>query len=106
MFAEKKITKIKNKFLAALMLATLFCFAIGAGISVAHAVSHDVNHVKDFRHCAVCSFSNSQNKILVTTDVTFFAATFFLVFALRNFNRVKLSYLLTSYYSQAPPKVS
>jgi hypothetical protein len=106
MFAEKKITKIKNKFFTALMLLALFCFAFGAVISVAHAVSHDVHQVKDFHNCALCSFSNSQNKILIAPEISLLVAAFFLVFALRNFNRVKLSYLLSSNQSRAPPKVS
>jgi hypothetical protein len=103
MLTKKKITKIKNKFLAALVFASLFCFVVNAGISSVHAVSHDINHAKDLHHCTICSVSNLQSQFLTFANPNFVAAIFFLIFALRNFNRVKLSYLLSSYNSQAPP---
>jgi len=106
MISKNKITKIKNKLVAAMLFATLFCFALGAGISAVHAVSHhsSISHqAKDFHHCTICSFSNSQNQILAASDLVFVAAAFYFLFTLRFFNRVKLSYLTSSKHSRAPP---
>jgi len=135
MSVKNKITKITNKFTAFAKIALLFCFVASASISLLHSFSHQVNTsvegsvvkvsthkenffqklifshngkplTKNFHDCFLCSFSNSQNQALISADLFFFTAAFFLVFALRFFDRVKLSYLLSSSYSRAPPRRS
>ncbi len=69
--------------------------------------SHDKNKShKNFDDCVLCSFSNLQNQIFLTDNIFFFSSFFILIFALRFYNFSKLSYLLTSKLSRAPPFIS
>lgn len=56
--------------------------------------------------CLICSFSSFQDKIVFAVNPFFFAAFFYLIFCARKFSRIKLSYLLSSFSSRAPPAVS
>ena len=56
--------------------------------------------------CSLCTLSNLQNQVLFSSAFAFVVMAFYLAFISRDFNRVKLSYLLFSYSSRAPPQVS
>jgi hypothetical protein len=104
--------KIQSKFTKLCAFFFLSIFVAGGSISLAHSFSHqsDVVSQEKTSHkthdCYSCSFSTFQNQISLTPNLAFYAAFFFVVFALRKFNRVKLSYLLTSKTSRAPPVIS
>ena len=57
----------------------------------------------NFHDCLLCSFFNSQNHNIPLPNPILFLASFFLVFFLRAFDREKLSFLLSSNSSRAPP---
>ncbi len=65
--------------------------------------SHSKSSDKKSENCFLCSVSNFQNQITLPANLVFYAAFFFLAFAFRQFNRVKLSYLLASKAPRAPP---
>ncbi len=65
--------------------------------------AHEKSSGKKSENCFLCSFSNSQNQIALAPNFIFCAAAFYLAFALRSFDRVKLSYLLSSKAPRAPP---
>jgi hypothetical protein len=104
--------KIQSKFTKLCAFFFLAIFVAGVTISVAHSFSHqsDAASQEKTSHkthdCYFCSFSAFQNQISLTPNLAFYAAFFFMVFALRKFNRVKLSYLLASKASRAPPVIS
>ena len=56
--------------------------------------------------CSLCALSNLQNQVLFSAVFAFAITAFYLAFISRDFNRVKFSYLLSSYSSRAPPQVS
>lgn len=116
-------------FLLPLLLAL---FISSKAILFAHSLSHQFQHSNNFvtaensilekiisshfanfadaskkaEDCSLCELWNLQNQI-VPVAVTIFAITaFYLAFISRDFNRVKLSYLLSSYSSRAPPQIS
>jgi hypothetical protein len=69
--------------------------------------SHSSNKThKNFDDCALCSFSNAQSQIHLIDSFKLLISGFFLVFALRFFNFSRLSFLLTSHSSRAPPAIS
>lgn len=65
--------------------------------------SHSKSSDKKSENCFLCSVANFQNQITPPANLVFYAPFFFLAFALRKFNRVKLSYLLASKAPRAPP---
>ena len=115
-----------------LIFTTLFlaCFAC-ASISLAvHSFSHKFSFLQkadseavflvsensaaknhqspshDLSHCALCFLSSIENNSIFAASIIFVAEAFFLFLIWRKFNRVKLSYLLASFSSRAPPFVS
>ena len=61
---------------------------------------------KKAENCSLCEISNFQNQLLPFTYLFLAILAFYLAFVSRDFNRVKLSYLLSSYSSRAPPQIS
>lgn len=61
---------------------------------------------KNFNDCFLCSFLNFQNQISVSSKFFFAASAFVLIFAYRFFDSSKLSFLLNSFSSRAPPFIS
>lgn len=57
-------------------------------------------------NCALCALANFQNQILFSASLSFVIMAFYLAFISRYFDRNKLSYLLSSYSSRAPPRIS
>lgn len=84
------------------MLLTFF--VVSKTLVAVHAFSH--NQFSSAKDCAVCDFVHLQNQIAPTSDLVFLATFFCAVFIFRKFDRVKLSYLLRSYSSRAPPVIS
>ncbi len=84
------------------MLLTFF--VVSKTLVAVHGFSHDQFSSK--KDCAVCDFVHLQNQIAPVGDLVFLAAFFQAVFVFRKFDRVKLSYLLRSYSSRAPPVIS
>lgn len=68
--------------------------------------AHEKSSGKKSEHCFLCAASNFQNQIFLTPNLIFTTAIFYLVFALRYFDRIKLSYLLSSKAPRAPPVIS
>jgi hypothetical protein len=88
----------------------LVLFIAGQGISLAHSFSHYEFSTKEqplkkhhSESCALCFSANFQNQIFANTALTFCLAIFYLTFFTRFFDRVKLSYILSSKSSRAPP---
>ncbi|MES2961032.1 MAG: hypothetical protein V4694_01465 [Pseudomonadota bacterium] len=104
--------KIQSKFTKLCAFFFLAIFIAGGSISLVHSFSHQsdvVSHEKTSgkaHDCYLCSFSSFQNQISLAPKLAFYTAFFFMVFALRKFNRVKLSYLLASKAPRAPPVIS
>ncbi len=68
--------------------------------------AHEKSAGKNSENCFLCSFSNFQSQVSLAPNLIFLAASFYLVFAFRKFDRVKLSYLLSSQAPRAPPVIS
>jgi hypothetical protein len=68
--------------------------------------AHEKSSGKKSEHCFLCAALNFQNQIFLTPNLIFTTAIFYLVFALRYFDRIKLSYLLSSKAPRAPPVIS
>ncbi|NBV06917.1 MAG: hypothetical protein EBS06_06765 [Proteobacteria bacterium] len=128
--------KIKSNFTKFLVALTLTLFVLSRGVFVLHEFSHHqlesakalssnslqlqsqqnffekliFNHEnsgnKKSENCFLCSFANFQNQTLATPNFAFAILAFCLVFLARKFNRLKLSYLLSSKASRAPPVIS
>ncbi len=120
--------KIKNQsnFYKFFAIVLLVFFVASRGLSMLHAFSHQEKGMgfksdnfltkllfaheksaeKQSEHCAICSVLNVQNQIVATSPVLFLACFLFFVFALRRFDRVKISYLLSSIAPRAPPLIS
>lgn len=126
--------KIQSKFTKFLVATLLILFVFSRGISLIHnflhqelnssetnslatshleqsffaklIFAHEKSSDKKFSHCLLCSFSNSQNQITPLANLIFCVAAFYLAFASRKFDRVKLSYLLSSKAPRAPPVIS
>lgn len=64
------------------------------------------NSEKNPHDCFLCAAADFQNKILFSANFIFAAAIFYFIFSARKFSRVKLSYLLNSFSSRAPPVIS
>ncbi len=65
--------------------------------------AHEKSADKKAPHCLFCSVSNFQNQISLAPNVALAMIFFYFIFSLRNFDRVKLSYLLSVKSSRAPP---
>jgi len=120
--------KLKDKSNFTKFLAVLFLvlFVTSRGFSMLHAFSHQENGVnfksenffsklifsheksteKNSDHCLICSSASLQSQTLSSSSLIFFAAFIYFVFALRKFDRIKLSYLLSSQAARAPPVIS
>jgi hypothetical protein len=107
--------KTQNNLANLLMTAILLLFVAGQFLSLSHSFSHHENvkisketpvekHSKS--DCVLCSFSNSLNQIIIFATTAFAVTYFYLAFFVRKFDRIKLSYLLTSNFSRAPPALS
>lgn len=118
-----KIKSISGKFLLCLALVLLIT---SQSISLVHKISHDGALVSGkenifakifFPHsteqssktgladnCALCSVSNFHKQILFNVSLIFLGTIFYLTFFTRIFSRVKLSYILSSKASRAPPE--
>ncbi len=116
----KKKSKIAILFL-------ISCFILSKSLLLLHGFSHqnftniaaieDQNFLTKFfgEHkksgkssddCLLCSVLNLQNQISVIDSLSFAASCFLLIFAFRFFDSVKLSFLLASHHSRAPPTFS
>ncbi len=120
--------KIKNQsnFYKFFAVALLVLFIASRGLSMLHAFSHQENGVSfktdnffaklifahqktadhKIEHCSICSLFNAQNQLLNTAALVFYTAFLSFVFALRQFDRVKLSYLFSLQAPRAPPVIS
>jgi hypothetical protein len=99
----------------------LFYFVFVKNFFVEHQFSHqekilekNLSFVKENKNeenknldsdCLICSNISLQNQIVSSTNFCLVISSFILIFLARNFNRIKLSYLSSFYYSQAPPKI-
>lgn len=54
-------------------------------------------------NCSFCLSNNFHNNSFLALKITFSAMLFYMAFARRYFSSVKLSYLLNSFSSRAPP---
>ena len=92
-FADKNISSVKDNFLESSKFVTeLQIFANDKS-----AAKHDLSH------CSLCFLSIVQNNILFLAAQIFTVAAFSLFLVWRNFNRVKLAYLSSSFLARAPP---
>jgi uncharacterized membrane protein (DUF485 family) len=126
--------RIHSQFTKFFLALTLIFFVSSASLSLLHAFSHhevvsskaslikaEDEHKNFFekiiffhktsagsksQNCFLCSFSNSQSHITLLANVIFCTMGFYLVFAARQFDRAKLSYLLFSKAPRAPPVIS
>ncbi len=104
--------KNQSKFLRIILLTLLTLFVVSKTIVVVHGFSHNqfgsvkILSNETAKDCQICDFVHLQNQIAPASDLVFLATFFCAVFAFRKFDRVKLSYLLRSYSSRAPPVVS
>jgi hypothetical protein len=102
--------KVQSKFTKFLVIALLTIFVAAKTTALVHSFSHhqiNFSHEKSAHHnCEICAFANFQNQILSAPNFAFVAIAFCLIFLARKFNRVKLSFLLSSYLSRAPPVIS
>lgn len=105
----------QNIFKYLLLPALLMLFVASSNLALMHSFSHQSVEqvhkntgapVKDVAHCAVCFLAGSNHHILLSAVVTVAIAAFYVAFPARKFNKVKLSYLLSSYLSRAPPQHS
>jgi hypothetical protein len=109
-FARCKISQIKltkslsakfsSKFLVTFLLAL---FLLGRGEALLHPYSHQDFTTHKTQHCATCLVTNFSADATAAPDLIFTVATFLLLISLRQFSRVKLSYLLSSRSPRAPP---
>lgn len=126
---EKNFQFITKYFLLPFLLVL---FLISRSVLFAHSFSHQFQHSNNFviaensilekivsshfanftdaskkaENCSLCELWNLQNQILPTAVAVFVIAAFYLAFICREFNKVKLSFLLSSYSSRAPPAIS
>jgi hypothetical protein len=118
--------KIQSNFTKFFVAVLLVLFVTSRAVSMLHAFSHQEKEAvfagdsvfaklifshekssdKKSEHCSICSAFNSHNQSLISSSLVFFAAFLLFVFALRKFDRVKLSYLLSSQAPRAPPVIS
>ena len=118
--------KIQSNFTKFFIAVLLVLFVTSRAVSMLHAFSHQEKETnfaagsifaklifahektaeKKSDHCSICSVFNAQNQILSAASLSFCSAFFLFVFALRKFDRVKLSYLLSSHAPRAPPVIS
>lgn len=108
--------KSQSNFIKIFVVLLLALFVAGSSFSMLHAFSHhtsvvenssnDKNPEQKSTHCLFCFFSNFQNHINLTPQLFFCVAAFYLAFISREFDRVKLSYLLSSNAPRAPPVIS
>lgn len=116
---------IKSIFKYFLVSFGLIFFVASSHISFIHNVTHHQetyqnttniadpilhNNVSDSSKeaidCALCMLANYHSQILFSVTAPFIIMAFYLAFISRYFNKVKLSYLLSSYSSRAPPHYS
>ncbi len=118
--------KIQSKFVKFVTAFLLMLFVLSKTVVLVHAYSHQENFApatqksflekiffsheksssKKAENCFLCAFSNFQNQISLAPNLIFSAAILYLAFALRKFDRIKLSYLLSSKAPRAPPVIS
>ncbi len=118
--------KIQSKFAKFVTAFLLMLFVLSKTVALVHAYCHQENSApaieksflekiffshekssnKKAENCFLCAFSNFQNQISLAPSLIFSAAIFYLAFALRKFDRIKLSYLLSSKAPRAPPAIS
>lgn len=94
----------KNTSYKLLIAALLALFLLGKGSSLLHSYSHDQDHSHKIAVCSICSFANFSASAAATPDLKFVITAFLLLIFLREFDRVKLSYLLSSRCCRAPPQ--
>lgn len=121
---KSKMKNLKQK-LPIILLLTLF--TLGQSFVLLHSFSHQkyfsiakekqsffqkiiFNHgdeklVRPHHDCILLSFANLVNQIL-TADFSLIFASFYLIFARRYFDSLKLSFLLSSSFARAPPRFS
>jgi hypothetical protein len=96
----------KEKFHTFLVGIFLLLFVFGRSDSLLHPYSHqDLNSDKT-KHCLTCSLSNFASSGGTLEVVNFAVTTFLLLIILREFTRVKPSYILSSRSPRAPPVIS
>ncbi|MDX2082961.1 MAG: hypothetical protein SFV53_03120 [Rickettsiales bacterium] len=102
--------KTQSKFAKLLIINLLTIFVAAKTILLVHSFSHNQNnfsHQESPQHnCEICALANFQNQILTAPNFVLTILAFFITFLARKFNRAKFSFLLSSYYSQAPPVIS
>lgn len=70
---------------------------------------HDENKSQtkqDIKNCSLLSLLNSQKQLLLYPALFAAIMVFYLSFFRRSFDKVKLSYLISSYSVRAPPQFS
>jgi len=110
-FALKYVTmhKIKTnyQFSKILILLLLTFFVVSKTFVVAHNSEHSLQHLASdnigYEDCEICSFANSQSQLVMTPNFMVVLTSFILLILVRKFDSVKLSYLLSSKSSRAPP---
>ncbi len=111
--SQSSFTKIFASLLLVLFLA-------GSSFSLLHAFSHhdstSIEKLSDKKnpapksahtaHCLFCFFSNFYNHVALAAQLVCAAVAVYLVLISRENDRVKLSYLFSSYAPRAPPVIS
>lgn len=105
--------KNQHNFVKIFIAAILAIFVAGQFLVLSHSFAHNEIVAKEkpvkqheAKDCALCFLSNSFAQAIFVATFTFLAAYFLVNFALRKFDLVKLSYLLSSNLSRAPPAIS
>jgi len=112
---QTKPFKYINRISLALLLS---CFILANIFSSLHSFSHKISadlvlseksnssQSHDLSHCSLCLVSNFSEKTTFSIAIFFAFLSFALSFNARVFDRVKWSYLNSSFLSRAPPKIS
>ncbi len=105
--------KIRPDFqFSKILIALLITFVV---ICKTAAVAHSSGHVfknlisensSNHEQCEICDGLNLQNQTLTTANFIVVLGSFILLILIRKFDSVKLSYLLSSKSSRAPPVIS
>jgi hypothetical protein len=102
--------EIGSQFSKILIILLLTFFVVGKTISVAHSFEHGLKHSfsgdLNNENCEICNFANAQSQLSITPNFKVILESFLLLILARKFDSIKLSYLLTSRSSRAPPVIS
>ncbi|MBL6665198.1 MAG: hypothetical protein ISQ34_05075 [Rickettsiales bacterium] len=101
---------MKKDLILKTFILLLLGFVVFAKSSILlHEYSHDAVNIVDFddneEDCALCEFAKISSKIFLFVAFAMLILSGYLVNVLSRLNRLKLSYLLSSKLSRAPPAI-